>query len=119
MVVSIRMKEVIKVEVNAPFKGKGKKKIQDDQGVLPCAKYGKSHKGECLFGTNTCYRCGKEGHKLRDCRVKGENLPNRGAPREQAAPNANVGQAQRNNRFCALHGKQRVEENPDVVNGML
>ena len=51
--------------------------------------------------------------------MKKEDLQVQGAPKEQAAPNANVGQAQRNNRFYALHGKQRVEEAPNVVNGML
>ena len=40
---------------NVPFQGKGKQKGHNNQGVPPCAKCGKNHKGECLRGTNVCY----------------------------------------------------------------
>ena len=53
-----------------------------------CARCGKIHKGVCLWGKNVCYRCGKPGHHLRDCRVKGENLQVLGAPKGQVDPNA-------------------------------
>ena len=28
---------------------------------------GKKHYGECLLGVGSCYGCGKEGHKVRNC----------------------------------------------------
>src|SRR5688572_27341503 len=43
---------------NVPFQGKGKQKVNNNQGVTPCAKCGKNQKGECLRGTDVCYRCG-------------------------------------------------------------
>ena len=30
-------------------------------------KCGKLHGGECMMGTNACYRCGKPGHMVKDC----------------------------------------------------
>ena len=65
-------------------------KVRNEKKKLyhSCAKCGKNHKGECLLGSNFCYWCGKPGHKLRDCRVKGENLQVLGAPKGQVAPNA-------------------------------
>jgi hypothetical protein len=32
-----------------------------------CSKCGKSHRGECRLGTNTCFKCGKTGHFVREC----------------------------------------------------
>ena len=32
-----------------------------------CAKCGKGHFGECLFGTGNCFGCGKSGNKVRYC----------------------------------------------------
>jgi len=103
---------------NAPFQEKGKQKVDKNQGVPPCVKCGKNHKGECRLGLNVCYRCGQPGHHSYECRVKKEDLQIQGAPKGQAAPNTIGGQAQRNNRFYALKGKQVVEETPDIVTGM-
>ena len=55
---------------NFPNQGKGKQKLNHDQGVPPCPKCGKSHKGACLLGSDVCYKCGKAGHFARDCRGK-------------------------------------------------
>src|SRR5688572_21980714 len=111
---------------NVPYKGKGKQKVHNNQDLITCAKCGKNHKGECLLGMGVCYRCGKPGHHIRDCRVKDPNPQAQGAPKGQAAPIVQGGQGQprggqapRNNRFYALHGRQEVEDTPDVVTGML
>ncbi|KAI3812757.1 hypothetical protein L1987_17469 [Smallanthus sonchifolius] len=32
-----------------------------------CNKCGKAHLGECKYGLNMCYRCGKTGHISREC----------------------------------------------------
>ena len=91
-----------------------------------CPKSGKTHKGECMMGTDVCYKCCKAGHFARDCRGR-EVLPQgQAAPRGQVAPNAQGGQGQakggqasKNNRFYALHGCQEYEDVPDIVTGTL
>ena len=47
---------------NVPFQGKGKQKVHNNQGVPPCPKYGKNHKGECFLGMGVFFRCAKPGH---------------------------------------------------------
>ncbi|KAK8956765.1 hypothetical protein KSP39_PZI001465 [Platanthera zijinensis] len=32
-----------------------------------CGKCGKSHKGQCLVGSNVCYLCRQPGHRQREC----------------------------------------------------
>ncbi|KAJ4960245.1 hypothetical protein NE237_020155 [Protea cynaroides] len=32
-----------------------------------CPTYGKLHRGVCRAGLGVCYRCGKEGHMVREC----------------------------------------------------
>ena len=32
-----------------------------------CSRCGRSHSGECLQGRTGCFRCGQEGHFMRDC----------------------------------------------------
>jgi hypothetical protein len=33
----------------------------------PCPKCQRPHYGQCLIGTNRCYRCGQPDHIVRDC----------------------------------------------------
>ena len=48
------------------FQGK-KKKL----AITPkCKECGRNHQGECKYGTNVCYKCGKEGHFARGCNSK-------------------------------------------------
>lgn len=40
---------------------------QGKQQRTTCPKCGKEHLGECRLGTNVCYKCGKPGHRIREC----------------------------------------------------
>ncbi|XP_055822112.1 glycine-rich RNA-binding protein RZ1C-like [Solanum dulcamara] len=41
------------------------------QAFPSCGKCGKTHKGECLVGSNACFKCGKPGYHALDCRSGG------------------------------------------------
>ena len=75
-------------------------------------------KGDCLIGSDVCYKSGKAGHFARDCRGKDFRSQGQVAPRGQIAQNAQGGQGQvqgqgqargrqvpKNNRFYAFHGR--------------
>src|SRR5688572_3403425 len=71
-----------------------------------CPKCGKNHRGECLMGSDICYKCGKTGQFARDCRGKDVHPQGQVIPRGQVSPNvqggqsqARGGQAPKNNRF--------------------
>ncbi|XP_075494735.1 uncharacterized protein LOC142532301 [Primulina tabacum] len=66
-------------EGKSKFRGKGKEEHRPkapmplpayDQPV--CPKCGKMHTGECLVGSNRCFRCGGVGQVIRNCPIKGE-----------------------------------------------
>ncbi|XP_031273899.1 uncharacterized protein LOC116132386 [Pistacia vera] len=52
--------------------GKNKRTSQQQQrrNNLPhCQKCGRQHKGNCLLGTNVCFKCKQPGHMAKDCKV--------------------------------------------------
>ena len=84
-------------------------KVRNDKRKLypPCARCGKNHKNVCLWGKNACYRCGKTVHKLRDCRVKGENL--QGAPKKRllVSPCLNCGKSHQGECMAGKEGSYK------------
>ena len=55
--------------LNAKMNKSGTKKGNDsnaERSSKPCGKCGRMHSGECFEGTNSCYKCDKSGHMVRD-----------------------------------------------------
>ena len=67
-------------------------------GKPTCANCGKKHCSECLLGTGSCFCCGKDGHKVRDCPM----IASRGREGKQVAHNVPKDDAPTKRRFYAL-----------------
>ena len=79
-----------------------------------CGKCGKNHYGDCLKGTNNCFRCGKSGHKIRDCPNLKITDKGRGQAQETGSSDA-----PKKNHFYDLRSRGEKETSPDVATGML
>ena len=84
----------------------GRRNEQDRHPRTAYPKYGKDHHGECRQGTNICFRCGKPGHIVRDCKV-GQGFLNK---------NNHDGPKKAQARVYALTQKE-ADHSPSVVIG--
>lgn len=72
------------------------------QGVKStCARCGKKHFGKCVAGTEGCFTCGKDGHKVRYC----PTIASRVREAKQVPPSAAEGDAPKSNHFYVLQAK--------------
>ena len=92
-------------------KGKGSNSPKEKP---TCGKSGKKHCGGCLKGTNNCFSCGKNGHKMRYFpNLKSQD---KGSGQSQASGSSDD---QKKNRFYALHSRGKQETSLDVVTSMI
>ena len=80
-----------------------------------CGKCGKKHMGECLVGTDKCFRCGKSGHKVMDFPI----IKAKGKEGNQAQASGLSSVAPKKNRFYALRSRGDQEDSPNVLTIML
>ena len=84
------------------------------QSVKPtCATCGKKHYGKCLRGTDSCYGCVKEGHKVRECPI----IAAIGRESKQVAPSAPKDDAPTKRRFYELRTREEKLGNGDDDEG--
>ena len=74
-----------------------------------CITCGKRHYGKCLAGTNGCYGCGKNDHKVKDC----PTLTARGREAKQTSKDGTVPIPPNYGRFYALQASKDKEANPN------
>ena len=99
-------------KVSKPIAPKGRSGKSPNEKTT-CAKCGKGHHGECLVGRRNGFGCGKNGHKVTDCR----NL--KGQEKGAQAQASGSSDAPKKNRFYALHSMCEQDTSPDVVTDML
>ncbi|XP_049365830.1 uncharacterized protein LOC125830693 [Solanum verrucosum] len=93
-----------------------------------CARCGRTHLGKCRDGQTSCFKCGQEGHFIKECpknRQGSGNLSNRAQASSVAPPNMIVLRGATSstgggaNRLYAINSRQGQEDSPDVVTGMI
>nr|AAU90308.2 Zinc knuckle family protein [Solanum tuberosum] len=93
-----------------------------------CARCGRTHIGKCRDGQTGCFKCGQEGHFLKECpknRQGSGNLSNRAQASSVAPPYMMVPRGATSstgggvNRLYAINSCQEQDDSPDVVTGMI
>uniref|UniRef100_M1DBF1 Retrotransposon gag protein n=1 Tax=Solanum tuberosum TaxID=4113 RepID=M1DBF1_SOLTU len=80
-----------------------------------CAKCGKEHAGKCLAGTDGCFGCGKNGHKMRDFLM----LMAKGRESKKASLSGPDPNNSKHSHFYELQSRNDQEGSPDEDTGML
>ncbi|XP_010317241.1 uncharacterized protein [Solanum lycopersicum] len=97
----------------APKKGNDRNSQRDRK---LCGKWGRFHGGECMVGSNACYRCGKSGHMIRDCPYV-KNLAKKDTqPRPNPIPAV---EPRKRNTIYVLKGREEQEKSTDVLTSNL
>ncbi|XP_015163496.1 uncharacterized protein [Solanum tuberosum] len=82
-----------------------------------CAKYGRNHSGTCCESSTGCFKCGQNGHYMREC-PKNKQGNGNGGNRDRVAPRGAIsGTGRGTNRLYAITSRQVQEDSPDVVTG--
>ncbi|XP_049352722.1 uncharacterized protein LOC125817213 [Solanum verrucosum] len=93
-----------------------------------CARCGRTHPGKCRDGHTGCFRCGQEGHFIKECpknRQGSGNLSNRAQASSVALPDrmvprgatSSIGEGA--NRLYVITSRHEQEDSPYVVTGMI
>ena len=77
-----------------------------------CATCGKSHKGECLTGSGSCFNYGKGGHFASECQSKGEKEDTSTSKGKESKPKTNA-------RVFFTMTREKAEAASDIVTGMI
>ncbi|KAG5614829.1 hypothetical protein H5410_014653 [Solanum commersonii] len=89
---------------------------------------GRNHSGVCRDGSTGCFKCGHEGHFMKECPKNRHGDGNRGtraqsslvAPLDRVAPRGVIlGIGGGKNRLYAIASRQEQENSPDVITGMI
>ncbi|KAH0730162.1 hypothetical protein KY289_001350 [Solanum tuberosum] len=86
-----------------------------------CAKCGRNHPGKCRDGSTGCFKCGQEGHFMKECPKNWQGNGNQGNIAQSSSVVLLDRHAPRGgeNFLYAITSRQEQENSPDVVTGMI